>query len=318
VSRLRRALSRLTSFFDLRLPLFSFPDSLVRDRQIFVSISSKNQDAERWIHVFKTQMGARWNLVSQNDFRPWTDDIDPNCWWEQFPVTRASYAMLVVTEPEEGTSEGQDAEIEDAIGRGIPIAYCRTCNFSSAAQNQAFTAQLLTHKQPKSNPWSCIEYFDFLERDVNQELVRLEAWVDQFAVRPLKFPASLVAGEAHTFRATLRVQCEDGWHPVDWQKFSPQLVFNYGMLFLARTAVLSLRTCKEKRQIVIPLSATDTPGEITAEIELPASGFGNAVITVGTPKENYADEYGGLAAGNQDVVRWWDFHVQEPAKGRVT
>lgn len=310
MSRLRSAFSRLTSFFDLRLPSFSFPESLTRDRQIFVSISSKDQNAEHWIHVFKRQMSGNWNLVSQNDFRPWTDDMDPNCWWEQFPVTRASYAMLVVTEPEQGTSEGQDAEVEDAIGRGIPIAYCRTCSFRSAVQNQTYTTQLLTHKQPKSNPWSCIEYFDFVDRDVTQELARLGAWVDRFATPPLKLPANLVAGEAHSFRATLRLQNENGWEPVDWRQFFPRLVFNYGMLFLARTTVPALRTCREKRQIVIPLSATDTPGEISAEVLLPTDGFGNAVITVGVPKENYADESGGLSASNKDVVLWWDFHVK--------
>jgi hypothetical protein len=300
----------LTSFFDFTIPSFSFGTATPVDRQIFVSISSKAQDAEHWIEVFKTQMGARWNLMSQNDFRPWTEDIDPNCWWEQFPRTRASYAMLVVTEPEEGTSEGQDVEIEDAIGRGIPIAYCRTSNFVSAVLNKNFTTQLLTHKQPKSQPWSCIEYFDFHERDVNLELARLGAWVDHFAAPPLRLPANLVAGERHPFRATLQVQDEDGWRPVDWRLLSPKLVFNYGMLFVARTTVLSLRTCKEKRQIVIPLTATDIPGEITAEVVLPTDGFGNAVITVGTPKENYADESGGLIADNKDVLRWWDFHVK--------
>jgi hypothetical protein len=314
VSKLRKGFSRLTSFFDFRLPSFSFDTNLFRDRQIFVSISSKAPDAEHWIDVFKTQLGERWNLVSQNDFRPWTEDIDPNCWWEQFPVTRTSYAMLVVTEPEEGTSEGQDVEIEDAIGRGIPVAYCRTCNLGSAAQNQAFKTQLLAHQQPQSGSWSCFEYFDFLERDVKQELARLDAWLDRFAGPPLVLPANLVAGEAHAFRATLQVQDETGWHPVDWRQFSPLLVFNYGMLFVARTTVLSLRTCKEKQQIVIPLSATDTPGEITADVVLPTDGFGNAVITVSVPRENYAHEYGGLIADSKDVVRWWDFHVKKAAE----
>lgn len=311
MSRLRKAWSRLTDFFDFSLPSLSFDGISPLDRQLFVSISSKAQDAEHWIEIFRGRMSPRWNLMSQNDFRPWTDDIDPHCWWEQFPRTRASYAMLVLTEPEEGTSQGQDAEIEDAIGRGIPIAVCRTSDLRSTALNRMFATQLSAHPQPKPDPWSCVEHFDFYERDTNQELARLETWVDRFAVPPLALPLDLVAGELYPFRATIRVPHENGWSPVDWQQFSPLLVFNYGLLFLAPTSILRSKTCDQKGQIVIPLRSTNIPGEITADIVLPSKGFGNAVITVGQPRENYAGPLGGLVAAAPDLVLWWDFHVQE-------
>jgi hypothetical protein len=162
-----------------------------------------------------------------------------------------------------------------------------------------------------NTPHSCIEYFDFYERDVEMELDRLGAWVNLFAASPLRLPEQFVVGQPKMFTAIVRVPDGPRWKPMSWLSYRPLLVFNYGHILLQHGSRIP-ETCEEM-QVVVPLVATEVAGEVTGEVVLSSSGLGHVVLTIGEPAKTYAYPDGGLASERKsDILLWWDFSVSEP------
>jgi hypothetical protein len=102
--------------------------------------------------------------------------------------------MLVLLDPQEWTSHGQDVEIEDALGRGMPVALCRTGPFAATQFSESFKTMLVASDKQNATR-SFVGCFDFYERDLKLELSRLNAWMNRFAAPPLKIPDLFVAGQ---------------------------------------------------------------------------------------------------------------------------
>ena len=118
-------------------------------------------------------------------------------------------------------------------------------------------------------PASLMEYFDFVERDMNQELNRLEAWIDEFAIAPLDLPQYFTVRTPQTVRVMVRTPTTPGWAPLP-DNSAPILVFNYGKL-LVHMQGRTPRTwiCPHRDQVVLPLRQGATPGELMTEVTLP-------------------------------------------------
>jgi hypothetical protein len=293
---------------------FGVPDPFgPRDRQVFVSKSGQFPEFQKWMSILESRLGKRFNLISDDDFRPLGGDGYYQDWTIQFRFTRASYAMLVLLDLVEWTSRGQDIEIEDAMGRGMPVALCRTASFTTQQLNQRFRDSLMAYDN-RNSPRSCLEYFDFCEREVELELSRLDAWVNRFAVPPLRIPNQFVAGQPEVFRVTLRTPNGQDWEPVDWSLHHPLLVFNYGSTLVQHGSRIPRTSAAN--QIIVPLLPTEVTGEITAaQLVLPSSGSGHVVLTIGPPADNYAWDDGGLNVSvdqRTDIFLWWDFFVRGP------
>jgi len=193
------------------------------------------------------------------------------------------------------------------MGRGMPIALCRTQSFSTNQLNERF--RNLMASPYSSAPLSCVGCFDFWGRDTNAEACRLAAWVDRFATPPLKLHDQLTAGQPMIFRENIRVPDGQDWRLMDWRAHHPILVFNHGHLLLQLGTSIR-KTCKQ-RHVIVPLTTTDVPGEVRTEIVLPVAGFGHAVLTIGEPSIDYTYEEGGLMSNRKnELFLWWDFVVQ--------
>lgn len=283
---------------------YSFP----KERQVFVSKSGHFKEVQEWAGILQSNLGNHFNLITDNYFRPLAADQ----WVAQFIYTRASHAMLVLLDPEEWTSHGQDVEIEDALGRGMPVALCRTGSFAARQFNESFK-KMLVASDNQNAPRSFVAYFDFYERDLKLELSRLNAWMNRFAAPPLKIPDLFVAGQPQLFREAVRVPEDGSWKWMNWSQHSPLLVFNYGNLLVQHTDRIPRPS--QPKQIIVPLASTGVPGEVTAEIVLASGGSGHAVLTIGQPATNYVWDDGGLNVSmdqRNDLFLWWDFRVYEP------
>lgn len=307
MSRLRNFISDLFSgSFGVSFPVGP------RDRQVFVSKSGRFPEVQKWMSILQSKLGERFNLICDDDFRPYGGDGYYQDWAMQFRYTRASYAMLVLFDLAEWTSLGQDIEIEDALGRGMPVALCRTAPFTAQHLNERFK-NLLRVYDNRNSARSFIEYFDFCERDLELELSRLDAWVNRFAAPPLSIPNQFVAGQPEVFRVTLRTPNGQDWNPMDWIPHHPILVFNYGSILVQHGS--RIPPTSKANQIVVPLIPTDVAGEITGQCVLPSSGSGHVVLTIGPPANNYAWDDGGLNVSmdqRNNVFLWWDFFVRGP------
>ena len=284
------------------------------DRQVFISKSGSFPDTARWKEMFSQAFGDRFNLICDDDFRPVYDIAiggRVDAWSSQFEFTRRSYAVIALLDPAQWTSWGQYLEIDDAFGRGIPVAFCRVVPFVNENTNSSFK-YMASGEGDAIAPVSFFEYFDFVERDIEQELKRLERWISEFATAPLSLPQYFTAGRPQVVQTTVRVPRRNGWSALD-DTCLPLLVFNYGQLLVhMQDRLPSTWMCKATNQIVLPLERGTERGELRAEVTLPREGFGHVVVTVGQPKPNYAREEGGIAERTPETFLWWDFWVSTP------
>jgi hypothetical protein len=129
----------LRDVFEIFAEGFGIPGSFgPSDHQIFVSKSGEFREFRDWINILRSKLDKCFNLIWDDEFRVLGGQGYYDHWRLQFEYTRASYAMLVLMDPNKGTSRGQDVEIEDAMGRGIPIAFCRTQKFATNQLNESF------------------------------------------------------------------------------------------------------------------------------------------------------------------------------------
>jgi hypothetical protein len=223
-------------------------------------------------------------------------------WQEQFSFTRDCNAMVVLLDPSQWTSEGQDVESQDASGRGVPLAMCKVAPFDKTDDNERFS-RLVSRGAPKYLRWSLLGYFDLCS---TEEFTPLVSWLKRVvSVPPPRIQSVFQSNVSTPFAARIRVPGADVWDYMDWSSAQtlPNLVFNYGER-LVRDERKARRQWEwpEKNQAVIPLASTAVRGELVGAITLPHRGFGHALVTFGTPDHIWRGEA-------EDRIMWWDFFV---------
>ena len=294
--------------FDLDIPAdASIPHLGPRDHQLFVSKSGQFTATEQWLATLGATFGDDFTLMWDDQFRAIGGQSHVDHWRMQYVFTRASYAMIVLMDTQEWTSRGQDMEIEDVMGRAMPVALCRTEPFASREMNERFETMLTGPS--RHAPRCFMQCFDLCAPAAERELPRLATWIRSVAIPPVPLPASFKAGQTEEVRVRLWVPDESRQQPVDWSACQPRFVCNYGPHFVQ----LGTRVpyASKPGQLIFPVTPTGVAGEIRADITLPSRGVGHAVLTVGEPQASYAGEVGGLQANRlSDLFLWWDFVVE--------
>jgi hypothetical protein len=268
---------------------------------IFVSKSGRLSNEHLWpANRLRDEFG-RHSVMLDDDFRYYQDPFAVHEGWkQQFTYTRDCNAMVVLMDSQ-GSSEGQDVESEDARGRAVPVAYCRLEPFEDAKHHDIFS-RFIRHGFAQ-NRWRISGYFDL---SLPEEFPRLAAWLKRvMLVPPPKIESKFRSNVASSFALRIRRPGPDIWEYMDWSAVStlPNLVFNYGeRLVRDERKVRSQWEWPEKHQVVVPLTATDVPGELAGSITLPYRGFGHALLTFGAPSHIWQ-------AQSEDLILWWDFFV---------
>jgi hypothetical protein len=270
---------------------------------IFVSKSGSFPADAMWpLFKLRAKFGLQ-SAMTDADFRLGQDPLAIHEGWQsQFQVTRDCNVMVVLLDPVQWTSDGQDVETEDASGRGVPLALCRVLPFRSEDDNDRFV-RLVARGGPSGHRWSLLGFFDLCR---GEDVERLLTWVERAAaVPPPRIPAAFQSNVPTPFTARIRVPEKDVWDYMDWSGDTPvpQLVFNYGER-LVRDERKARREWEwpEKRQVVVPLTATAVRGELAGTITLPHRGFGHALLTIGPPTDKNHSR-------PEDRLMWWDFFV---------
>jgi hypothetical protein len=286
----------------------SIPSFGPLERQVFVSKSGQFGATQQWISTLGAAFGDEFNLMWDDQFRLLGGQSYHDHWRLQFDFTRVSHAMIVLMDAHEWTSRGQDIEIEDALGRGMPVAFCRAEPFATPQMNERFEG-IRASSMPSSS--RCfVRFFDLCTPDADREVRRLARWITDVAIPPLRLPFVFEPAQSEEVRATLWVPGDRRQQPVDWTLYRPRFVFNYGAHFVQLGTRIPYAS--KPRQFVFPAIPTDVAGEIRASITLPSHGVGHAVLTVGEPQTSYAGADGGLCAADErsNLFLWWDFVVE--------
>jgi hypothetical protein len=290
----------------LHLPDVTGVALLPARRQLFISKSGSRQDSDHWITMIRSAAGAHFNLMWDDQFRVIGGEDHRDHWRKQFDFTRASYAMVVLMDPAEWVSRGQEIEGEDALGRRIPLAMCRVEPFESQGNNDLFLR--LTRGPEEKARYRFIRYFDLAGADVDTQLARMTRWLRQVACAPPELPFCFDAGRAKDIRAVIRIPDGDRWRAMDWGAHRPQLVANYGSHFAQLGT--SVPYGSRPQQLVFDVNTSGGAGEIRATVTLPSAGVGHMALTIGEPQPSYAYDDGGLMADrSRDLLLWWDFVV---------